>query len=95
VEAERGDRVIVRFASGGDTLEGALYLPEPASALPRPAVVVVHDVWGLYEQYHAVAKRLAGAGFVALAVDLYARGERPVQRRNARLKLLVSENPSR
>jgi carboxymethylenebutenolidase len=69
--------VIVRFASGGDTLEAALYLPETHA--PRPAIVVVHDVWGLYEQYHQVAQRLAGAGFVALALDLYARGEKPGQ----------------
>jgi carboxymethylenebutenolidase len=69
--------VIVRFPSGGDTLSGALYLPEGAAGGPRPGVVVVHDVWGLYDQYHAVAQRLARAGFAALAVDLYARGERP------------------
>jgi carboxymethylenebutenolidase len=40
-------------------------------------VVIVHDVWGLHEPYHGVARRLAGAGFVALALDLYARGEKP------------------
>ncbi|MEX2205929.1 MAG: dienelactone hydrolase family protein [Myxococcota bacterium] len=69
--------MIVRFASGGDPLEGALYLPEATATLPRPAVVIVHDVWGLYEPYHQVAQRLARAGFVALALDLYARGEKP------------------
>ena len=83
--------MIVRFASGGDELQAALYLPEPetrgplgasalprpAPALPRPAVVIVHDVWGLYDQYHQVAQRLARAGFVALALDLYTRGEQP------------------
>ena len=69
--------MIVRFASGGDELEAALYLPETVAHESRPAVVVVHDVWGLYEQYHRVAQRLASAGFVALALDLYARGEKP------------------
>ncbi len=75
--------MIVRFPSGADTLSGALYLPEPhdrgpqTAGEPRPGVVVVHDVWGLYDQYHAVAQRLARAGFAALAVDLYARGEQP------------------
>lgn len=72
----------VQFASGPDTIGGALYLPEPLAddpktRLPRPAVVVIHDVWGLYDQYHQVAQRLARAGFVALALDLYARGEKP------------------
>ena len=65
----------VRFASGGEQIAGALYAPD--AGLPRPGVVIVHDVWGLYDQYHAVAERLARAGFVALALDLYARGEKP------------------
>ena len=72
----------VRFPSADDPLEAALYLPDetphdPKLRLPRPAVVVIHDVWGLYDQYHQVAQRLARAGFVALALDLYARGEKP------------------
>ncbi len=72
----------VAFRSGPDEIKGALYLPEadahdPRTRLPRPGVVVIHDVWGLYDQYHQVAQRLARAGFVALALDLYARGETP------------------
>ena len=72
----------VRFRSGGDELGAALYLPEtaphdPKNRLPRPAVAIIHDVWGLHEPYHRVAQRLARAGFVALALDLYARGEKP------------------
>lgn len=67
--------MIVRFASGGDTIAGALYAP--AEAGPHPGVLILHDVWGLHEPYHAIGKRLADAGFVALALDLYARGEKP------------------
>ncbi|MGH9884467.1 MAG: dienelactone hydrolase family protein [bacterium] len=65
----------VRFASGGDEIAAALYAPD--TDLPRPGVVIVHDVWGLYDQFHTVAKRLAQAGFTALALDLYSRGEQP------------------
>src|SRR5689334_3861259 len=36
-------------------------------------VVVIHDVWGLSDHQRDIARRLAGEGFVALAVDLYAR----------------------
>lgn len=36
-----------------------------------PGVVVVHDVWGLYDHFRDVARRFAGEGFVALAVNLY------------------------
>jgi carboxymethylenebutenolidase len=74
--------VNVRFPSGADEIAGALYLPEatsgePTTRLPRPAVVIIPDVWGLSDQYHQVARRLSRAGFVALALDLYARGEKP------------------
>ncbi len=66
----------VVFPSGGDSIAGALYAPD-AGGGPRPGVIVLHDVWGLHEPYHAIGKRLASAGFVALALDLYARGEKP------------------
>lgn len=36
-----------------------------------PGLVVVHDVWGLYEHFRDLARRFADWGFVTLAVDLY------------------------
>jgi carboxymethylenebutenolidase len=39
----------------------------------HPGVVIVHDVWGLGELYREFARRLAQAGFAALALDLYRR----------------------
>jgi carboxymethylenebutenolidase len=36
-----------------------------------PGVVIVHDVWGLYDHFRDVARRFAEEGFVALAVELY------------------------
>lgn len=65
----------LEFASGADRLAGELIAPK--SGLPAPGVVIVHDVWGLSAQYQLVAQRFADAGYVALAVDLYARGEQP------------------
>jgi len=35
--------------------------------------VIIHDVWGLSELYREFARRLAQAGFAALALDLYRR----------------------
>jgi carboxymethylenebutenolidase len=40
---------------------------------PAPAVVMVPDVWGLYDHYKDLARRLAGEGFAVLALDLYRR----------------------
>jgi carboxymethylenebutenolidase len=46
------------------------YLAEPADG-SGPGVVVLHAWWGLTEPFQQVCDRLAEAGFVALAPDLY------------------------
>ncbi len=40
----------------------------PANA---PALIVIHEWWGLNDNIRQVTERLAGEGYVALAVDLY------------------------
>ncbi len=52
---------------------GLLLLPPGEGR--RPALVVLHDVYGLNEPIRRHAHRLAERGFVVLAVDLY-RGEK-------------------
>ncbi|MCC7542573.1 MAG: dienelactone hydrolase family protein [Deltaproteobacteria bacterium] len=37
-----------------------------------PALIVVHEWWGLNDDIRAQTERFAGTGFLALAVDLYA-----------------------
>lgn len=44
---------------------------------PLPAVLVIQEIWGPDEHIQDVADRLAMAGYVALAPDLYSRGGRP------------------
>src|SRR5262244_2240741 len=57
----------------GDGYSGYLCRPErAASALP--AVVVLQEAWGVDDHIEDVARRFAGAGYVALAPDLFARG---------------------
>jgi carboxymethylenebutenolidase len=67
--------VRVELPSGRDTTAGELIAPSAGG--PAPGVVILHDVWGLSDVYRGVAQRLAKAGFAALALDLYARGEKP------------------
>ncbi len=38
---------------------------------PAPAVLLIHEWWGLNDQIRAVASDLADAGYVALAVDMF------------------------
>jgi carboxymethylenebutenolidase len=48
------------------------YLAMPADAAePLPGIIVIHEWWGLNDNIRAVTRRLAGEGYVALAVDLY------------------------
>ncbi|HWQ07551.1 MAG TPA: dienelactone hydrolase family protein, partial [Holophaga sp.] len=51
--------------------------PERATC-PLPAVLVIQEIWGVETHIEDVARRLAAAGFAALAPDLFAEdGERP------------------
>ena len=60
----------------GDQL-GYLALPEHA-ATPLPGVVVIHDLLGLNDHVEDVTRRIAAAGYAALAPDLFASaGGRP------------------
>jgi carboxymethylenebutenolidase len=48
------------------------YFSAPADMFePLPAVIMIHDWWGLNDQIRATADRLAGEGFIVLAVDLF------------------------
>jgi carboxymethylenebutenolidase len=47
------------------------YLSLPAGQGPFPAIVVIHEWWGLNGNIEHWSDRLAGAGWAALAVDLY------------------------
>ena len=60
----------------GDQI-GYLARPERAAA-PLPGVVVIQEAWGVNEQIEDVTRRIAAAGYLALAPDLFAvKGERP------------------
>lgn len=61
----------IEFTSNGDRAPGYLVLPASGSG---PGVVVIQEWWGLDSGIRTMADRLAEAGFVALAPDLY-RGE--------------------
>ncbi|RDD63033.1 dienelactone hydrolase family protein [Ferruginivarius sediminum] len=55
--------------AGGRSVSAALALPRET---PAPAVLLIHEWWGLNDQIKAVAAELAAKhGYVALAVDLY------------------------
>ncbi|HEX5786773.1 MAG TPA: dienelactone hydrolase family protein [Woeseiaceae bacterium] len=59
---------------------------------PLPAILLVHDWWGLDDDMRAAANRLAASGYIVLAVDLYG-GETAADAGAAREKTIaVFEN---
>ena len=62
----------VSYSSGNETVKGQLYLPSGGGR--HPAIIVIHEFWGLNDWVKEQAADLAAHGYVALAVDLY-RGE--------------------
>lgn len=66
----------VTFPFGGQSR--AAYFARPAGDGPFPGVVVIHEIVGLNENIRDVTRRLARAGYVALAVDLFAGHNRTI-----------------
>ena len=60
---------MITLGSGADGTSA--YLAHPKEPGAHPGVVVLHERWGLTGQIKGVADRLAAAGYVALAPDLF------------------------
>ncbi len=61
----------ITYRGQSATLSG--YVAQPADPERHPGIIVIHENRGLVEHIKDVARRLAKAGFVALAPDLLAR----------------------
>src|SRR6202140_1090349 len=59
----------VSYKSGDETLQGILY--PPAGKGPFPAIIVIHEYWGLNDWVKEQASKLSDQGYEALAIDLY------------------------
>jgi carboxymethylenebutenolidase len=60
---------LIEFEVNGKNVSAYLAVPETGKG---PGVIVLHAWWGLNDVFKELCDRLAQAGFVALAPDLYA-----------------------
>jgi len=67
----RSEEVV--YQAPGVTLRGFVAW-DPRRKEKRPGVLVVHEWWGHDEYVRGRARELAGAGYTALAVDMYGDG---------------------
>ena len=69
-------------ATYGESYRGFTAVPERPDSVAQqrglapgdtalPAIIVIHEWWGLNDNVRAMARRLAGEGYRTLAVDLY------------------------
>ena len=63
------DSKTVSYKSGEETVQSVLYTPSGNG--PFPAIMVIHEWWGLNDWVKEQASKLAGEGYAALAIDLY------------------------
>ena len=63
------DGTSVSYKSGDETVQAVLYTP--AGKGPFPAIIVIHEWWGLNDWIKDQAAKLADQGYEALAIDLY------------------------
>jgi dienelactone hydrolase len=64
----------VEYTAGGVTLKGYLAYDNSVKG-KRPAVIVVHEWWGVTEYPKKRADMLAKLGYVAFAADMYGDGK--------------------
>lgn len=65
VEYKQGDTVLEGYLAYDDAIKGA-----------RPGVLVVHEWWGINDYARKRTEQLAQLGYVALAADIYGKGNR-------------------
>src|SRR6266480_6748361 len=81
----------VKYLSGGDTVTA--YLAYPERPAPAPAVIVIHEIFGMSDFIRQTTEQLAKDGFVAIAPDLLSRrGGTPPSTDDAR-KLIAGLAP--
>jgi len=65
---------VVEYEAGGVPLQGYLAWDDAVKG-KRPGVIVVHEWWGHNQHARNAANKLASAGYVAFALDMFGKGK--------------------
>jgi dienelactone hydrolase len=64
----------VSYVVGGVTLKGFIAWDDNAKG-KRPAILIVHEWWGLNDYTKMRARKLAELGYIAMAADMFGEGK--------------------
>src|SRR5579872_6053253 len=73
---------VVEYKAGDATLQGFLAYDD-ASTKPCPGILLIHDWMGVGDYAESRARQLAELGYVAFAADIYGKGVRPADPKEA------------
>ena len=73
-----------------DGFDLPLYVARPSGAGPWPVVIVVSEIFGVHEYIRDVCRRLARAGYAAIAPAFFVRVEDPAGAEMARVQQIVA-----
>jgi dienelactone hydrolase len=65
---------VVTYTSNGVTLKGFLAYDESIKG-KRPAIIIVHEWWGVNDYIKMRARKLAELGYIAMAADMFGDGK--------------------
>ena len=87
----------LEYQSAGEAIP-AFFARPPGARAPLPAVVVIHELYGVEQHIEDVTCRFAAAGYEALAPDLWspggARAEVITRERVAAMRAFLTANPA-
>ena len=72
LEVSSTDLISEMVTYSGTKKDVEAYLSSPKTESAKPAIIVIHEIWGLVDHTKDVANRFAMQGYVALAPNLFS-----------------------
>ncbi len=81
------------YAEQGDQLVYGDFTFPADMVAPIPAVIMIHDRWGLNDSTRQLVRQLAAEGYIVMAIDLFGGGVADTPGAARELEIEVFENP--